>query len=278
MKTDIEGVIRSRHLTFPMDVKIKALARNGDTYSVTELEVSDVDRIVEIIQTDAPGSLAFYVYVGDLVLYPKLQPPRVGSAFSRHALPDVLHGPVRMDSPATMGPLNSYSNIPSGGALDDLPNVAQSQTSSCQSQRQQSLFYVPSLADFSAAFGPPPASEPPPGVSDSEPPTTAFELQAVSEPPTASIELQTDSEPPTAAVPPLLAPRMCAFCNKLGPLHKKCGRCLRTRYCDRQCQLRHWQEHKTECVPTDCGVDEADIALSVDALWGASTASGGGDS
>jgi hypothetical protein len=105
------------------------------------------------------------------------------------------------------------------------------------------LFYVPSLADFSAAFGPPPASEPPPGVSDSEPPTTAFELQAVSEPPTASIELQTDSEPPTAAVPPLLAPRMCAFCNKLGPLHKKCGRCLRTRYCDRQCQLRHWQEH-----------------------------------
>ena len=44
----------------------------------------------------------------------------------------------------------------------------------------------------------------------------------------------------------------CHFCgrfeNNNGDKPKKCSRCRRQRYCDRQCQKLDWKTHKADCV------------------------------
>ena len=40
----------------------------------------------------------------------------------------------------------------------------------------------------------------------------------------------------------------CAFCKKLSDNLKNCSRCGKVQYCDQDCQMRHWPEHKKVCV------------------------------
>ena len=39
--------------------------------------------------------------------------------------------------------------------------------------------------------------------------------------------------------------RYCMVCNKF--TRRKCSHCLITHYCSRECQCRHWHEHKANC-------------------------------
>ncbi|KAJ3085032.1 hypothetical protein HK102_000375 [Quaeritorhiza haematococci] len=39
----------------------------------------------------------------------------------------------------------------------------------------------------------------------------------------------------------------CWFCGNRGANLKKCLGCARARYCDANCQIRHWKEHKGQC-------------------------------
>jgi len=41
-------------------------------------------------------------------------------------------------------------------------------------------------------------------------------------------------------------PTACATCSASGVL-LRCGKCLQTAYCNRECQRRHWPVHKTSC-------------------------------
>ena len=134
VKTEIEGIVHSKNLTFPLDITIRALDSRGEL-SESVMKVGNVDDVVKIIQTDSLGKLSFHVRAGDVFLYPKLTPPTSGP--SRIQLPDELRGEVRIDSSPTMGPLDQYSHLPPGGAFAQ-PTM-------------------PSLADFNAAFGHPPS-------------------------------------------------------------------------------------------------------------------------
>jgi len=55
-----------------------------------------------------------------------------------------------------------------------------------------------------------------------------------------------------AAVTLLKELRQCVACGKLDVHHMICSQCRRVRYCDGQCQLRHWNSatdpHKLHCV------------------------------
>lgn len=43
--------------------------------------------------------------------------------------------------------------------------------------------------------------------------------------------------------------KTCIACGDVSLYRKKkCGDCLVTRYCDRECQKNHWSEHKSECL------------------------------
>lgn len=75
---------------------------------------------------------------------------------------------------------------------------------------------------------------------------------------------RTDSAPRLAkggGIPPLashetLAPRLgvtlstCAHapCHKIGPGFGKCAHCQYARYCSRECQKAHWEQHRGECA------------------------------
>ncbi|KAI0634784.1 hypothetical protein C8Q77DRAFT_654669 [Trametes polyzona] len=39
----------------------------------------------------------------------------------------------------------------------------------------------------------------------------------------------------------------CSWCGNPSAVLRKCGGCWKTRYCDGQCQKKHWPEHKTVC-------------------------------
>ena len=40
----------------------------------------------------------------------------------------------------------------------------------------------------------------------------------------------------------------CAFCDeKFTNKRSKCGRCQKVAYCDRNCQVNHWKQHKMTC-------------------------------
>jgi hypothetical protein len=39
----------------------------------------------------------------------------------------------------------------------------------------------------------------------------------------------------------------CASCGLDWVAMKKCQRCKRVRYCSKECQAKHWKEHKNEC-------------------------------
>ncbi|PCH33936.1 hypothetical protein WOLCODRAFT_141879 [Wolfiporia cocos MD-104 SS10] len=44
-----------------------------------------------------------------------------------------------------------------------------------------------------------------------------------------------------------LALLQCTWCGRPSAVLKKCGQCGIARYCDSDCQKRHWKEHKLEC-------------------------------
>jgi hypothetical protein len=52
---------------------------------------------------------------------------------------------------------------------------------------------------------------------------------------------------------PLSCERMCAWCGQiaLGDELKKCLGCKDVRYCNKQCQGKHWKMHRRVCRPTD---------------------------
>ncbi|KJE94591.1 hypothetical protein CAOG_05217 [Capsaspora owczarzaki ATCC 30864] len=41
--------------------------------------------------------------------------------------------------------------------------------------------------------------------------------------------------------------KLCAVCQKLPTEVKRCGKCFKTYYCSRECQVKDWPRHKTEC-------------------------------
>ncbi|CEP02597.1 hypothetical protein PBRA_002564 [Plasmodiophora brassicae] len=41
----------------------------------------------------------------------------------------------------------------------------------------------------------------------------------------------------------------CAFCGRCAPSLAVCGRCRSARYCNQQCQVSHWVEHRLRCTP-----------------------------
>ena len=41
--------------------------------------------------------------------------------------------------------------------------------------------------------------------------------------------------------------KYCSWCGKESDTHKKCRNCKCVWYCDKDCQNRHWKEHKKEC-------------------------------
>ena len=43
--------------------------------------------------------------------------------------------------------------------------------------------------------------------------------------------------------------KLCSKCGKESDTLKKCTACKCVWYCDKECQNRHWKEHKTECKP-----------------------------
>ena len=38
----------------------------------------------------------------------------------------------------------------------------------------------------------------------------------------------------------------CGHCHKIQALYR-CGGCRQIRYCDRECQQKHWREHQKDC-------------------------------
>ncbi|PPJ59037.1 hypothetical protein CBER1_01673 [Cercospora berteroae] len=53
-------------------------------------------------------------------------------------------------------------------------------------------------------------------------------------------------EPQEGPTPPD-APKQCAACSSTGEELKRCGRCLKVEYCNKECQTAHWKTHKKEC-------------------------------
>ena len=59
----------------------------------------------------------------------------------------------------------------------------------------------------------------------------------------------------------LLARKRCAMCDKLCAV-KKCGRCRHVGYCSKECQRKHWAQHKLACTearPRDRHSEPADV-------------------
>ena len=46
---------------------------------------------------------------------------------------------------------------------------------------------------------------------------------------------------------PLPDQNKCSFCGKHSENLKKCSRCRLAQYCNRDCQKKHWNTHKTVC-------------------------------
>ena len=58
---------------------------------------------------------------------------------------------------------------------------------------------------------------------------------------------------------------ICGFCQSEATV--KCSRCKSTYYCDRNCQKRHWKEHKKFCNNVDGGSKkEIPIVEPLDAI------------
>ena len=49
---------------------------------------------------------------------------------------------------------------------------------------------------------------------------------------------------------------MCSACGKKSSTLMKCRACKCVWYCDKDCQNKHWKEHKTECKPIKKELDK----------------------
>ena len=43
----------------------------------------------------------------------------------------------------------------------------------------------------------------------------------------------------------------CSYCSKVSYNLKKCALCRTVQYCDRECQRKHWKDHKVHCKPEE---------------------------
>ena len=50
--------------------------------------------------------------------------------------------------------------------------------------------------------------------------------------------------------------KMCSACEKKSDTLKKCRNCKCVWYCDKECQNKHWEEHKKECRPIKKELDK----------------------
>lgn len=69
--------------------------------------------------------------------------------------------------------------------------------------------------------------------------------------PTDEIKTKLDSARNSVAATPNLMRTSCYVCGKNLPNSKKCGKCLRVRYCSGECQLQDWKSlgHQSLCLP-----------------------------
>jgi hypothetical protein len=49
--------------------------------------------------------------------------------------------------------------------------------------------------------------------------------------------------------PELVRAQLCGHCGKQKHDLKKCSRCMKVAYCDRDCQKADYSKHKTTCTP-----------------------------
>ena len=69
-----------------------------------------------------------------------------------------------------------------------------------------------------------------------------FTLKASSSPSSNTTSVSSAVEQPSAKTH-----AKCAYCEKTSGNLKKCGRCGSIQYCGKECQTKHWKEHKTVC-------------------------------
>ena len=62
---------------------------------------------------------------------------------------------------------------------------------------------------------------------------------------------------------------VCYNCGRKSFHLLSCGRCKKTKYCDKNCQRSHWSQHKTSCQ-----VEPQNVAGTTDKKTTASPASG----
>ena len=64
-----------------------------------------------------------------------------------------------------------------------------------------------------------------------------------------SAERKDNETEPTAKSGTTPPTKMCSSCGKKSNTLKKCMACKCVWYCDKECQNKHWKEHKKECKP-----------------------------
>lgn len=62
-----------------------------------------------------------------------------------------------------------------------------------------------------------------------------------------NVPLSSSSEATISDKPVKQLKTLCSFCNKCSGTLKRCKQCGVAQYCDTECQVNHWQQHKLEC-------------------------------
>ena len=77
-----------------------------------------------------------------------------------------------------------------------------------------------------------------------------------------------DTEPTATAKNGTPAKLLCSACGEKSDTLKKCTACLCVWYCGKDCQNRHWKEHKKECKPIKKALakrgEELDLGTEMD--------------
>ena len=76
---------------------------------------------------------------------------------------------------------------------------------------------------------------------------TAQQLSSVSLGESAESRKKNETEPTTKNGTP--TKKMCSACGEKSDTLMKCRACKCVWYCDKDCQNKHWKEHKIECRP-----------------------------
>ena len=77
------------------------------------------------------------------------------------------------------------------------------------------------------------------------------------------MERKDNETEPTAKSGTTPPTKMCSSCGKKSNTLKKCMACKCVWYCDKECQNKHWKEHKKECRPIKKLLDERGGKLDI---------------